>query len=330
MRAIKMLDSGHTVMHTANTLGVSRYSVHKWKNAYKEGGQKALKSSRRGRKKGAGKRLKNHQCATIVNIIKDRDPEQEKMPFVLWTRKAVKQLIWDYYNIDLPIRTVGEYLKRWGFTPQKPLKRAYERNPEKVEKWLNEDYVQIREKAKKENAEIQWGDETHLQAHDNNGRGYAPRGETPVLTKTAKKIGINMISSITNRGKVRFMLYEDKMNSKKFISFMKRLIKDSDRKILFIVDNLRVHHAVIVREWLEQIEIKEKIELFFLPPYSPELNPDEYLNCDVKANANSKKMPKTKGDLKRNLRGQMKLLQKRPERVMSYFNNKNIQYAKTG
>jgi transposase len=269
MRAINMLECGHAVTYTAKTLGVSRYSVHKWKNAYKKGGEKALKSTKRGRRKGCGKKLKNYQCATIVNIIKDRGPSQEKMPFVLWTRKAVKQLIWDYYNIDMPIRTVGEYLKRWGFTPQKPLKRAYERNPEKVDKWLNDEYAQIREKSSREKAEIHWGDETHLQTHDNNGRSYAPRGETPVCTKAAKKIGINMISSITNRGKVRFMLYEDKMNAKKFITFIKRLMKDMDRKILFIVDNLRVHHAVIVKKWLEQPEIKEQIELFFLPPYSP-------------------------------------------------------------
>jgi transposase len=263
-----MVEDGGRPGKVANAMKVSRRALEKWRKIYKEHGESGLQKKTRGRKKGSGKKLKNYQCATIVNIIKDRNPEQEKMPFVLWTRKAVQQLIWDYYNIDMPIRTVGEYLKRWGFTLQKPLKRAYEQNPEKLEKWLNDEYVKIKKQAQKEKSEIQWGDETHLQAHDNNGRGYAPKGKTPVCIKTAKKLSVNMISSVTNRGKVRFMLYEDKMNAKKFISFMKRLIKNSDRKILFIVDNLRVHRAIIVKQWLARPEIKEQIELFS-PPIFP-------------------------------------------------------------
>jgi len=306
---------------------VSRRALEKWRKTFEKHGEEGLCLKKRGRKKGCGKRLKNHQCATMVNIITGRSPEPEKMPFILWTRQAVKQLIWDYYNVDMPIRTVGTYLNRWGFTQQKPLKRAYEQNPEKVGEWLKNTYPKIQKQAKSEGAEIHWGDETHLQAHDHNGRGYAPQGQTPVCKKTAQKIGINMISSVTNRGKVRFMLYEDKMNARKFIDFMKRLIKDSERKILFIVDNLKVHHANIVSEYLARPEIKERIELFFLPPYSPQLNPDEYLNCDVKANANAKRMPKNRSELKRNLRGQMKLLQKRPARVKSYFEHRNIRYA---
>ena len=203
-----------------------------------------------------------------------------KLPFALWTRIAVQQLIRQLWSIDMPIRTVGEYLKRWGFTPQKPLRRAYKQNPKAVKKWLNDQYPTIVKRAKKEKAEIHWGDETGLCNDSYHGRSYAPRGQTPAIRLHPRCKRVNLISTVTNQGKVRFMVYKDKMNSDTMIKFMERLIKNSERKIFLILDNLKVHHSYIVRDWLE--EHKAQIEAFFLPSYSPELNPDEYLNCDLK------------------------------------------------
>ena len=225
----------------------------------------------------------------------------------------------------MPIRTVGEYLQRWGFTPQKPLRRAYEQNPKLVQKWLDEDYPAIAARAKIEDAEINWGDETGLCSDSQHGRSYAPRGQTPAIRLNAKKERINLISSITNQGKVRFMIYNRTMNSQTFIKFCKRLIKDADKKVFLILDNLRVHHSHIVKDWVEQN--KEKIELFFLPSYSPELNPDEYLNCDLKAGVHSGAPARSKSQLKSKALSHLRMLQKMPGRVVKYFKNPKISYA---
>ena len=255
----------------------------------------------------------------------DKEPDQLKLPFALWTRIAVQQLIKQMYAIDMPMRTVGEYLKRWGYTPQKPLRRAYEQNPKAVQKWLDEQYPAIVKRAKMEQAEIHWGDETGLCNDSQYGRSYSPRGKTPAMRLPAKRERINLISSITNQGKVRFMLYRHTMNSQTLIKFLKRLIKDVGQKVYLILDNLRVHHGKIVKEWLE--EHQEHIEIFFLPSYSPELNPDEYLNCDLKAGVHAGVPARTKNQLAKKAISHLRMLQKKPMRVAKYFKHPKIAYA---
>ena len=176
---------------------------------------------------------------------------------------------------------MGDYLKSWGFTPQKPKKKAYEQNSKSVNKWLEDEYPKIKKQAKKENAEIHWADETGIKNTSQYGRSYAPKGKTPVKETLAKRLSLNMISTVTNQGKVRFMTYKGTMNSQRFVIFLKRLIKGANRKLFIILDNLKVHHSKIVKKWVE--ENKNKIALFYLPSYSPELNPDEYLNNDLKS-----------------------------------------------
>ena len=239
-------------------------------------------------------------------MIVDKMPDQHKLSFALWTRKAVQELIEREFGLKLGINTVGDYLRSWGFTPQKPKKLAYEQCPKKVQKWLDEEYPVIKKKAKEENAEIHWGDETGVKNNCNHGRSYAPKGKTPVKKKMGKRLSLNMISSITNQGKVEFMIYSDSMDADKFITFIRQLIKSSSKKVYLIVDNLRVHHAKIVKAWLE--EHKDEVEVFYLPSYSPEMNPDEYLNCDLKQGLSNKRMPKTKEDLTQNVNEHMALL----------------------
>ena len=194
-----------------------------------------------------------------------------------------------------------------------------------MRKWLDEEYPAIAKRAKHEGAEIHWGDETGVRSDCQHGRGYAPKGKTPVIRLSAKRASINMISSITNQGKVRFMLYQDTMNAKMFMKFIKQLIKDAERKIFLVLDNLRVHHARVVKEWLQAYT--EEIELFFLPAYSPELNPDEYLNCDLKAGVHSRSPARDTEGLKKKVRAHMTKLQKSPARVNKYFKHPKIAYA---
>jgi len=324
-QAIRLRKKGMKYKAISEVIDVHHTTICGWWKAYEREGTKGIRLKTRGRKHGAKRTLSPEQEKELQKIIEDKEPDQLKLPFALWTRRAVIQIIKKLYRIDMPIRTAGEYLKRWGFTPQKPLKRAYEQNPEAVKKWLDEEYPKIASQAKKEGAEIHWGDETGLRNDSQHGRSYSPRGKTPVIRLCAKRERINLISSITNQGKVRFMVYQDTMNSQALIKFLKRLIKDADKKVFLILDNLRVHHSKLVKEWLKEHE--EEIELFFLPSYSPELNPDEYLNCDLKAGVHSGAPARKKADLKKKTISHLRMLQKKPQRVMKYFKHPKILYA---
>jgi len=325
-RAIHLVvNGGKSRAEVGRLLGVSRAAVSGWVSKYKKAGSAALKKQKRGRRSQDMKLLKPYQCATIVNMIKDNCPDQLKLAFALWTREAVADLIERKFGLKLAVRTVGSYLKRWGFTPQKPLRRAYERQEKAVKVWLNETYPKISARAKKEGAEIHWGDEAGFRSDHQTGTSYSPRGKTPVVRSTGKRFRVNMISTVTNKGTLRFMLFEENFTSNVFLTFLNRLIKGSKKKIFLIVDNIKVHHAKVVQEWGEAN--KDKIELFFLPAYSPELNPDELLNQDVKSNAVGRKRAKNLQELKSNVSQYLFGTQKCPNIVRSYFQKTELLYA---
>jgi len=326
-RGIALIKSGSKKGEVAKMFGVDKNTVTNWCKSYRLSGSKGLADKKRGVKSGDRKLLTDNQEVTIQKMMVDKYPEQYKLPFALWTRKAVKELIKRELDIDIAIRTTGDYLRKWGFTPQKPKKKAYEQRPVEVKKWLEEQYPSIKARAKTEQADIHWGDETGCKNQCNHGRGYAPKGKTPVKKSMAKSFKINMISTVTNQGKVQFMLYSENMNADKLIEFLKQLIKSSERKIFLILDNLKVHHCNILKEWLIREEIKRKLEVFWLPSYSPELNPDEYLNCDLKQGLSDKPAPKNVTELQQNVENHMTMLQQTPDRVMKYFNHKDIRYA---
>ena len=273
VRAVKAVLDGKTHEKVARLFSVSRTTVTKWVNLYRMGGMEALKVKARGRPKGG--KLLGWQAATIVNIIRDRCPDQLKLPWALWTREAVALLIKQKYGISLSVWTVGRYLRRWGLSPKKPIRRAYERDPIAVERWLHSEYPAIRLGARKENAQIHWCDEMGVRSDHQVGTSWSKKGEKPIVMGTGKRFRCNMISSVTNHGTLRFKLFDGSFTVSVFLDFLKRLVRSSNRKVYLIVDRHPVHRAKKVRDWLE--ENKEKIRMFFLPPYSPELNPDEYL-----------------------------------------------------
>ncbi|WP_459942059.1 IS630 family transposase [Deferrisoma palaeochoriense] len=324
-QAIHLRNAGRTFREIAETLGVHEATVRKWWKTYKEQGAQALRLKKRGRKPGQCRSLTPEQERELKRTITDKTPDQLKMPWALWTRRSIQEFIRRRWGITMPVRTIGDYLKRWGFTPQKPLRRAYEQNPKAVEKWLNEEYPAIRTRAKRENAEIHWGDETGLRSDSQHGRSYAPRGQTPEIHLSVNRVSVNLISSITNQGKVRFMTYTGTMNSQTLIRFLRRLIKDADRKVFLILDNLRVHHSKPVKAWLAAHQ--EEIEVFYLPSYSPELNPDEYPNCDLKAEVHSGPPARTAKELRNKAISVLRKIQNLPARVRSYYMHPAIQYA---
>lgn len=323
--AIRLKESGKTYKAIAEIVHVQPTTICAWYKAYQRGGKKAIKIKKRGRPSGSCRTLTAAQENEVQKAIVDKCPDQLKFPFALWTRVAVQQLVKELFLIKMPIRTVGEYLKRWNYTPQKPLRKAYKQNPKAISAWLKAEYPTIAIKSKKEKAEIHWGDETGLCNDSYHGRSYAPRGETPAIKIHPRCQRVNLISTVTNQGKVRFMIYKDKMNSQTLIRFMKRLIKDSGQKIFLILDNLRVHHSHMVKDWLK--DHKTEIEVFFLPSYSPELNPDEYLNCDLKIGVHSKVPARTKEQLTKKTLSHLRKLQKMPGRVKNYFKHPKISYA---
>jgi len=323
--AVKLRRSGKTYAQVAEIVGVHRNAVSKWCAMWDKGGAKALKVGSPGKPKGSGCTLDKDQQKKVQCCLIECTPDQLQFDFALWTRKAVQQLIYHLFKIEMPIRTVGHYLSQWGFTPQKPVKRSYERCSKRVQKWLDEEYPEIERNAKEENAEIHWGDETGMCNQDQVGRGYAPKGKTPVRERKGKKEKINMISTVTKLGKIRFMFYEGSMDYKLLIKFMRRLIKDTNKKVYLILDNLRVHHAKKVKEWVAKYS--ERIELFYLPSYSPDLNPDEYLNRDLKAELARKPSKRIEGQFKQQAKTEMRRLQKSPDRVKKYFHSSSIRYA---
>ena len=324
-QVVRMRKKGMKNPEVALLVELSIETVSRIWSKYKKGGMNAITIQKRGRKEGTKKSLSSEQEAILIKRLIDTTPKQLKFKFVLWTREAVQQLIKHDFGIDMPISTVGKYLQRWEFTSQVPIKRAYERNDAKVTAWLDEEYPKIQKQAQEEDAEIQWADETACVSLPSVIKGYAPKGKTPVMEHTAKRFKINMISSITNRGKLRFMVYEQNMDANLFVTFLERLIESSDKKVFLILDNLRVHHAKIVKAWVE--EHKNQIALFYLPAYSPDLNPDEYLNNDFKRNVNKESIPVNKNELTLNTENFMNMLSKNPTRVANYFLHEKIAYA---
>lgn len=299
---------------------VTRYRANEAK------GMSALAPGRRGRRAGEDRALTVEQETLIQRLICEKRPEQLKMDFALWNRAAVMQLIERECGITLSVRGVGNYLKRWGFTPQKPIKRAYEQRPEAVKQWLDEQYPAIEARARAEKAEIHWGDETALVNTDVRGRGYAPAGKTPVTYAVGgTRHKLSMIATVTNRGKAHWMIIDEAFNADRLIEFMQALIKDAGRKVFLILDNLRVHHSKPVKEWAKNN--KKKIELFYLPSYSPELNPEERLNADLKQVIGSRVPVRTKEKLKAAATVHMQKLEQSPERVKSYFKDPRVKYA---
>jgi len=322
-KAVNAVLNGSKQVEVAKLFGVSRQSVGKWVRQYKEGGRRRLDAKRRGRPRGGS--LLPWQAAQTAKTVIDRPPEQLRLPFYLWTREAVSQLIEERFGIRLSVWTVGRYLKRWGFTPQKPVRKAFERDPKAVRQWLEKEYPEIRIKAKGENATIYWADEMGLRSDHAVGRTYGRRGQTPVIPGTGQRFGCNMISAITNRGQLNFMVFKRRFCAEVFIDFLKRLTHQSKRKVFLIIDGHPVHKAGKVKKWLAR---KTKhIQVFYLPGYSPDLNPDEMLNQDVKSNAVGRKRANDQKELISNVRRFLWGRQRQPRVVKNYFHEKHVRYA---
>jgi transposase len=325
LRALRGCQLGLTEVQLAHTLGVARETVSRWWATYADQGVSALPHRRSGRPLGSGRALSDAQAEHIQQLLRTHQPEELGIAAPLWTRRAVGDLIRREYNLSLAVRTVGRYLQRWSFTAKRPRRHARDQDPEEVRQWLEETYPAIEARAQREGAEIHWGDEVGVAADQTPTRGYAPQGEPATLDVPDAHVRVNQISTITNAGAVRFMSYTQTMTAALFIVFLGRLLRSTTGKVFLIVDRLRAHMTPAVQVWVAAHG--ERLEVFYLPRYAPELNPDEYLNNDVKGQVNEAGLPHDKGELRSRLQGFMRRLLHLPEHVMNYFCHPSVQYA---
>lgn len=321
---IRHKEKGLKGKEIAGLTGVSESQVSRIWSRFVQGGEAGITPKTRGRKKGEKTLLNKAQETEIKRTIIDKTPDQLKMSYLLWTRTAVSQLVRTKYGIVMSERCVSNYLKSWGFTCQRPTKKAYSQDNVKVDRFMKEEYPAIAKRAKEEKAEIYWGDETGIDNQQNRQRGFAPRGRPPVLKVEARPERVNMMAAINNYGKVRFMFYEANMNQQRLMDFMGRMIRDVPRKIYLILDNLKVHHGKLVQQWLEKN--KDRIEVYYLPSYSPDLNPEEYLNQALKQDVHKGINPRTKADIRHKSQSFMRRMQHKPSRVRAFFKHPKLAY----
>ncbi|MCL1982769.1 MAG: IS630 family transposase [Clostridiales bacterium] len=323
-QVVRLKQKGVPAKEIEENTGVLENQVSRIWRAYQKGGMASLKPKTRGRKEGEHRKLNAGQEKRVRKTIVDKTPDQMKFAFALWTLAAIRQLAKREYGIDLPERSVLNYLKRWGFACQRPTEKAYSQDDVAVKRFMEDEYPKIAKRAKTEGAEICWGDETGVNNQEYYARGYSPKGQAPVAPSISKREKVNMISAVNNQGKTRFMVYDDNMNQDKLIRFMRRLTKDAGRKVFLILGNLEVHHGKKVQEWLKKH--REEIEVFFLPPYSPELNPDEYLNHNLKRSVHSGTLPRTKKEIHHKVESFMRKMQHNKRSIENIFKHKKLGY----
>ena len=321
-RAVGSVQEGQSPSDVAKALGVTRAAVYMWLARYRHGGWGALDARKRGGRPG---KLDGKALSWLYKTITSKNPLQLKFTFALWTSRMVQELIRRKYGIELSKASVCRLLNQLGLTPQRPVWRAYQQCPEDVQRWLNEEYPQIRELAKKEKAIIFFGDEAGVRSDHHAGTTWAPKGRTPVVSTTGARFGLNLISAVSAQGEFRFMVTKGRVGAQVFIDFLDRLIYNAKRPIFLIVDGHPSHKAKMVNRFLD--EHKGKLRLFFLPPYSPELNPDERVWNDLKNNRIGRKVIMSPEELKREVVNELRSIQKSTDRVRGYFNNETTKYA---
>ena len=321
-RAVMSVQKGESPEVVARVLQVSRQAMYGWLARYRDGGWDNLDARKRG---GRPPKLDASAMKWVYDTVTMKNPLQLKFPFALWTSKMIGQAISKYLGITLSKASVCRLLNQLGLTPQRPLWRAYQQNPESVEKWLSEEYPRIKELAKAMKARIYFGDEAGIRSDHHAGTTWGVKGKTPVVTSTGSRFGLNMISAVAAKGEFRFMVVNGRVNAPEFLEFIKRLVHNADRPVFLIVDGHPVHRAKTIKAFAE--ENKDRFRLFHLPPYSPELNPDERVWNDLKNNAIGRKSIESKEQLHKNVIGFLRLLQFCPSRVRSYFTNETTRYA---
>jgi transposase len=321
-RGVSSVQDGQSPEIVFKALGVCRATLYGWLARYRDGGWAALDARKRG---GRKPKLNAKAIEWVYKTVTEKNPLQLKFTFALWTARMIGQLIDNKFGVKLSKASVCRLLAQLGLTPQRPVWRAYQQRPEDVQKWLQEEYPRIRRLAQRKKAMIFFGDEAGVRSDHHAGTTWAVKGRTPVVSSTGARFGLNLVSAVSAQGEFRFMTVKGRVGAGKFIDFLKRLIHNAERMIFLIVDGHPAHKAKIVSRFVESV--KDRLQLFFLPPYSPELNPDERVWNDLKNNAVGRKFINSPKELNKAVISHLRLVQKSPDRVRSYFQNETTKYA---
>ncbi len=321
-RAVSQVQSGESPEIVARVLGINRATIYGWLSLYRNGGWDALDAKKRG---GRRRKLGAKELQWIYDTVTMKNPLQYKFPFALWTCAMIAVLIKEEFGVKLSRTSVGRLLNQLGLSAQRPLWRAYQQDPATVKSWLKKEYPKIKELAKKEKAEIYFGDEAGVRSDHHAGRTWGKKGRTPVISTTGARFGMNLISAVSPRGQMRFMVTKGRVGAQVFLDFIKRLLHNATRKIFLIVDGHPAHKAKLVKEYLKTV--KDRFGLFYLPAYSPELNPDEYVWNDLKNNGIGRKAITSPNQMKKEVLSHMRFLQKSPDIIKSFFEAPTTKYT---
>jgi len=316
-RAIHSVQNGESPEIVARVFGISRAAIYNWLAKYRKGGWGQLDARKRG---GRPPKLDGQALRYIYDTVTMKNPMQLKFSFALWTSAMVAQLIHDKFGIRLSRSSVSRLLNQLGLSAQRPLWRAYQQDPEKVEQWLNDQFPKIKALAKQRKADIFFGDEAGVRSDYHSGTTWSKRG-----TSTGARFGLNLISAISPRGQMRFMVTKSSVGASVFIEFLKRLIHNAENPIYLIVDGHPAHKAKKVKAFVESV--KERLQLFYLPGYSPELNPDELVWNNLKNQGIGRKVIETKPQMKKAVLSHMRSIQKSPGLICSFFQTPTTRYA---
>jgi transposase len=317
----QIMDEEARVEDVANSLGLRRSTVYSWVKTYKERGEQALLAKP---VPGRPSKLSDEQVRAVYTILLGKDPRQLQFDFALWTRWMVGDLIKRMFDVELTEQSVGRMLRRWGMSPQRPLVRAYEQDPEAVRRWKTHTYPAIREQAAQAGARVYFGDEAGIRSDYHTGTTWAPVGRTPVVASTGKRHAVNMLSAVTAQGGLHFMLHEGKVDSSVFIEFCRRLLADDGGTVFLIVDNHSIHLSNETRAFVASTD--GRLRLFFLPTYSPELNPDEWVWKNVKHDRIGRSGITSAADLHTKATRALQRLQDLPGIVRGFFADPDLRY----
>jgi transposase len=325
LRALRGRELGFTEADLADVFGISRETICHWWSAYSQGGVAALPHERSGRPLGSGRSLTDEQAIHIQALLDEHHPQDLGIAAPLWTRSAVATLIAQQLHVSLALRTVGAYLQRWGYTLQRPARKARKQDPEEVRRWLEETYPAVVARAAAEGADLYWCDEVGVGIDEYRGRGYARPGHTPEKRVTGGRIRVSAVSAINNAGEAHFMTFRGTLDGMVFITFLERLLQQTSTKVFVLLDHLQAHESAEVEAWVAAHH--DRIELIPLPKYTPERNPVEYLNNDTKAEVNAAGLPEDQDELHDHLDSFLHRLAYWPERIISYFYHPAVLYA---
>jgi len=321
LAAVKRVESGESAEAVAAGMGFNRRVIYRWLEAYHYGGEEALEARPI---PGAPPKLNAKQLSKLSRIITTKNPLQMRFAYALWTLAMIREVIKQQFGVSLSEVSVGRLMRRLGFSPQRPLYRAWQQDPVLVEAWRTKEYPKIAKRAKRENALIFFADESGIRSDHHAGTSWSPAGQTPIIKATGARFGCNMLSAVNALGHFRFMTVDGRVNGTVFREFLRRLISGMDRKIFLIVDGHPSHKAKLVKQFVA--DHADRIELFFLPPYAPELNPDELAWAHIKTKI-AKATVQTKEELKMQVERTMHQLQKMPKIVAGFFRAPTCAYA---